>query len=197
MRRVLFLLCLVIPPSAGAVNFGDSTVSTPNVGIQETWVATKATAPGNGTLDSIGIYLGVHLSGYPAQFFIYKFSDSSLVDSTARTNLSTVDTEWVWLPVVKKASISKDTAYIIGAWADANYKVFMNLSGGDGIWMESVAWSSALSTPWPTPTRYTTRYVAAKAAYTPAPTGPPDYRHGPDGVGLRHGPDGGSVRHTP
>jgi hypothetical protein len=31
----------------------------------------------------------------------------------------------------------------------------------------------------------------------PEATGPPDYRHGPDGTGQRHGPDGASVRHRP
>ena len=159
-------------------------------------------APSTGTVDSARIrYLANTITNF--KVLLYRASDSVCIDSTPQALCAEGTGLTKWFLFNENATIDSGATYWVTAWAESD--------GGAGICniyyisVDHDGYGSNAETygapPSPTDawTKDTDGAVAIMLYYTPSPpaTGPPDYRHGPDGIGQRHGPDGASARHRP
>jgi len=201
MTRYLLIALLLIGGGVSADMTGTAPGGTgfPQ-SLESTMRGSQYTQSADGTLDSVGVYLSITTEAHNVHAALYKAVDSSFVDSTEIVSCGTGN-GYHYLSFVAGADVYEDTVYVVIAQAEAGNgacDIPINIGGTNVTWYASGAWYKWVDPFW-THTTGANRYDI-HFHYTPdaAPaTGPPDQRHGPDGLGQRHGPDGSSARHRP
>ena len=120
MKRLLIAICLMMAGTAGTVDYSMGTeVASPTefflAGDSSVKLDTVTSPAYTGTLDSVICWANPYTETRSLQFVIYKASDSTLLDSTAR--FTTGDgSAYVRYKAnfVKNATIAASTRYFIG-----------------------------------------------------------------------------------
>lgn len=149
MKAILTLaILLCLTPNLWAESFGYSSAGQYPTSIEDIIWANRSSPAKSGTLDSIKAWVVTTTANRNVKFAVYKWSDTSFVDSTeiVTTQLAT---EWLYADFVGNASIYADTEYalcVIAEAADGDCQVFFNTSGG-----AHAAQSPFTYGVWPTP----------------------------------------------
>ncbi len=125
LLAILLGVCLLWPAPVAPAWFGDQTIRTSLLSIENTIVCLRRAPASNGTLDSITCYLNLSNAGevdWLVRYAIYNYNGGTptpLVDSTAEFWIYQSDPDgWRSRPTIIDASISSTTTYDICAWAN-------------------------------------------------------------------------------
>jgi len=148
------LLMFFSPPLVWAEGFGYCTAGDNWYTIENQRVANRSTPTSSGPLDSIKVYLQVTEASHNVHCAVYKWSDTSFVDSTEVINVGT-GTAWIYFDFIGGDSIFADTEYalVVQAQPAAGVcNVSHTTSGGTSAYDIFSSWGA-----WPTP-KWTTIY---------------------------------------
>lgn len=134
MRTVIVLaLLLCLAPNLWADGFGYGSAGSFSIAIDDTVWAHISAPASSGTLDSLKARLSVTTAAHNVKAAVYKWSDTSFVDSTEIVNITNLGTDWIYFDFIGNASITADTQYALAVWAEGangSCKVFFEISGG-------------------------------------------------------------------
>lgn len=150
MRTIIVAMLLMLYGSSlvWADGFGYDGMATLAAALENRIWSIRSSPASSGALDSVKIYLKVTTQAHLVKLAVYKWSDTSFVDSTYIIDVP-VSESWVYFQFVNNASITADTEYAIAAWGEAtagDVTTLFNFTGGS-----CAAQSTAAYGVWPTP----------------------------------------------
>jgi len=146
VATILLLLCLA--PNLWAGGFGYGTDGNLWQTIESMRYANRSTPTSSGPLDSIKVYLQITTASHNVHCAVYKWSDTSFVDSTEVINVG-IGIAWVYFDFVGNDSIYADTEYALVVQAqpvDGVCNVSYTTVGGSCAYDIFCSWGA-----WPTP----------------------------------------------
>ncbi len=146
VATVFLLLCL--SPNLFADGFGYDNAGALTQTVENQRYAIRSTPTSSGPLDSIKAYLNVTTEAHEVHLAVYKWSDTSFVDSTEVIDVPTGES-WVWFDFIGNDSVFADTQYALVVQAEAT-------GGGCAVAYTSGGGSTAYDvlcsySAWPTP----------------------------------------------
>ena len=150
MRTIIvaMLLMLYSPSLVWADGFGYDGEGALSTTIEDAIFANISSPTNSGTLDSIKAWLEVTTQAHLVKLAVYKWSDTSFVDSTEIIDVPTGE-GWVYFDFVNNASITADTEYALSVVSEAtagDCKIDLYSSGGSAAAQNPFTYGV-----WPTP----------------------------------------------
>lgn len=189
MFAVMLLSLIVVPWDAMAGSFGRTDLSgTAAVDIENYIKGGVFFCNGDGTADSINVYLEVQLNNAPVRCALYERTSGTawqLIDSSAEQSCP-VDAGWYTFPLIEGVALSSGKQYALVAWAkqSSGWNCRIHSLESQGQAADSMFFKSATYSAWPSPTTPTLiwYYDAVLVCYYSGATGLHPYPASIDGV---------------
>jgi len=145
---VALILMFYTPSLVWADGFGADNEGASSFSIEDEIWANRSSPEFSGRLDSIKAWLTVTTEAHLVKLAVYKWSDTSFVDSTEIIDVPTGE-GWVYFQFVNNASITEGTEYALAVVAEATAgycKIDVDLNIGSHAVQSDFTYGV-----WPTP----------------------------------------------